>query len=222
MKHTLVTVALVSLLAACSSTKTAGPVEAGSVTAINAQKLETTFKRRGIKLEWDCAWGTGAFGLTDAMCVKGDIKAVEVTGLAPSYGNSEVMREQAFAVAEMQAKAKLRRFIQEDVYTSQVQNVLGKSVEKANDRIKSRIKTDDAVEMSEEDASKDTNFAVRENTNTTTRTFTETIRVNAQGILKGVRVIDEKIVDRQTVQVTIRWDKENEQGVKSLRKAFGN
>lgn len=222
MKHTLATVILVSFLAACSSTKTAGPVESGQITSINSQKLETNFKRRGIKLEWDCAWGTGAFGLTDAMCVRGDIKAVEVTGLAPSYGNSEVMREQAFNVAEMQAKAKLRRFIQEDVYTSQVQNVLGKSVEKANDRIKSRIKTDEAVEMSEEDAGKETNWAVRENTNDTTRTFTETIRVNAQGILKGVRVIDERVVDRQTVQVTIRWDKENEGGVKALRKAFGN
>ena len=222
MKRILASVALVSLLAACSSTKMSGSVDAGPVTAINAQKLETTFKRRGIKLEWECAWGTGAFGLTDAMCVKGDIKAVEVTGYAPSYGNSEVMRENAFKVAEMQAKAKLRRFIQEDVSTTQVQNVLAKSVEKANDRIKNRIKTDEAVSMSEEDASKDTNFAVRENTNDTTRTVTETIRVNAQGILKGVRVIDEQIVDRQTVAVVIRWDKENERATQNLRKVFGN
>jgi hypothetical protein len=222
MKRSLVSLVLVSMLAACSSTKMSGPVDAGPVTSINAQKLETTFKRRGVKLEWECAWGTGAFGLTDAMCVKGDIKAVEVTGYAPSYGNSEVMRENAFKVAEMQAKAKLRRFIQEDVSTTQVQNVLAKSVEKANDRIKNRIKTDEAVSMSEEDASKDTNFAVRENTNDTTRTVTETIRVNAQGILKGVRVIDEQIVDRQTVAVVIRWDKENESGAKALRKAFGN
>lgn len=222
MKRTLIAIALASFLAACSSTKTAGTVDSGSVTAINAQKLETTFKRRGVKLEWECTWGTGSFGITDAMCVKGDIKAVEVTGYAPSYGNSEVMRENAFKVAEMQAKAKLRRFIQEDVSTTQVQTVLAKSVEKANDRIKSRIKTDEVVSMSEEDANKETNWAVRSNTNDTTRTVTETIYVNAQGILKGVRVIDEQIVDRQTVAVVIRWDKENERGAKSLRKAFGN
>jgi len=222
MKHSLICVAVALTLGACSSTKIAGNDNTGSLTPVNAQKLSTNFARKGIKLEWECAWGTGAFGLTDAMCSKGDIKAVEVTGYAPSYGNSEVMRENAFKVAEMQAKAKLRRFIQEDVSTTQVQNVLAKSVEKANDRIKSRIRTDEAVAMSEEDASKDTNFAVRENTNDTTRTVTETIRVNAQGILKGVRVIDEQIVDRQTVSVVIRWDKENERATQNLRKAFGN
>ena len=222
MKHTLATVLLVRFLAACSSTKAPGPVESGQITSLNSQKLETNFKRRGVKLEWDCSWGSGLFGITDAMCIRGDIKAIEVTGLAPSYGNSEVMREQAFSVAEMQAKAKLRRFIQEDINTTQVQNVLGRSVEKANDRIKTRIKTDETVAMSEEDEAIDTNWVVRENTNDTTRTFTETIRVNAQGILKGVRVVDERVVDRQTVQVTIRWDKENESGVRALRKAFGN
>ena len=106
MKHTLATVLLVSFLAACSSTKAPGPVESGQITSLNSQKLETNFKRRGIKLEWDCSWGSGLFGITDAMCIRGDIKAIEVTGLAPSYGNSEVMREQAFSVAEMQAKEK--------------------------------------------------------------------------------------------------------------------
>ena len=221
MKRVLFIACLVSLLSACSSTKLA-EVESAPITAVNAQKLETSFKRRGIKLEWECAFGTGAFGLSDAMCVKGDIKAVEVTGYAPSFGNSEALRENAFSVAELQAKAKLRRFIQEDVYTSQVQNVLSKNVEKANDRIKARIKTDDAVGLSEEDASKESNWAVRENANDTTRSVTETIRVNAQGILKGVRVVDEKIVDRQTVQVTIRWDRGSESGSKALRKVFGN
>ena len=63
---------------------------------------------------------------------------------------------------------------------------------------------------------------MRENANDTTRSVTETIRVNAQGILKGVRVVDEKIVDRQTVQVTIRWDRGSESGSKALRKVFGN
>jgi hypothetical protein len=42
------------------------------------------------------------------------------------------------------------------------------------------------------------------------QTLTETVRINAAGILRGVRSIDEKIVDRQTVQVTIRWDKDSE------------
>lgn len=220
----LSTLVLALTLTACSSTKLSSGLDGGSITPINAQKLETTFKRKGIKLEWECAFGTGMFGVTDKACVKGDIKAIEVTAYAPSYGNSEVNRENAFKVAEMNAKAKLRKFIQQDVYTSEVSNTLSKNVEKANDRIKSRIKADEEVAMSDEDAAKDTNFAIRENTNETVRTVTETVRVQAQGILKGVHVVEgsEKVVDRQTVQVTIRWDKDSEAASQFLRKRFGN
>jgi hypothetical protein len=221
MKVKMLCLVAVLALSACSSTKLSGGLDGGSVTPINAQKLSTSFARKGVKLEWECAWGTGAFGMTDALCVKGDIKAVEVTAYAPSNGNSEWNRETAFKVGAMSAKAKLRKFINQDIYTSEVSNTLSKNVEKANDRIKSRIRSDEEVAMSDEDVGKDTNFAIRENTNDTVRTVTETIRVNAQGILKGVQVIDERIVDRQTVAVTIRWDKDSDRAAESLRKVFG-
>lgn len=220
MKTKLTAIVLALTLVACSSTKQAASIEGGQITAINAQKLTTNFKRKGVKLEWECAWGTGAFGLTDAMCVKGDIKAIEVTAYATSNGNSENNRETAFKVAEMKAKAKLRHFIHEDVYSSTVQNTMSKNVEKANDRIKNRIKSDEDVAMSDEDASKDTNFAIRENSNDTVRTVTESIRTQAQGILKGIQVADESIVDRQTVAVTIRWDKDSETTANYFSKKF--
>ena len=220
MKTKLTVLVLSLTLAACSSTKQAASIEGGQITAINAQKLTTNFKRKGVKLEWECAWGTGAFGLTNAMCSKGDIKAIEVTSYATSNGNSENNRETAFKVAEMKAKAKLRHFIHEDVYSSSVQNTMSKNVEKANDRIKNRIKSDEDVAMSDEDASKDTNFAVRENSNDTVRTVTESIRTQAQGILKGIQVADESIVDRQTVAVTIRWDKDSETTANYFSKKF--
>ena len=220
MKTKLTALVLALALAGCSSTKQAASIEGGQITAINAQKLTTNFKRKGVKLEWECAWGTGAFGLTDAMCSKGDIKAIEVTAYATSNGNSENNRETAFKVAEMKAKAKLRHFIHEDVYSSSVVNVMAKNVEKANDRIKNRIKSDEDVAMSDEDASKDTNFAIRENSNDTVRTVTESIRTQAQGILKGIQVADESIVDRQTVAVTIRWDKDSEKSANYFSKKF--
>jgi hypothetical protein len=220
VKTKLTVLVLALTLAACSSTKQAPSIDGGQITAINAQKLTTNFKRKGVKLEWECAWGTGAFGLTDAMCVKGDIKAIEVTAYATSNGNSENNRETAFKVAEMKAKAKLRHFIHEDVYSSSVQNTMSKNVEKANDRIKNRIKSDEDVAMSDEDASKDTNFAIRENSNDTVRTVTESIRTQAQGILKGIQVADESIVDRQTVAVTIRWDKDSETTANYFSKKF--
>jgi hypothetical protein len=220
VKTKLTALVLALALVGCSSTKQAASIEGGQITAINAQKLTTNFKRKGVKLEWECAWGTGAFGLTNSMCVKGDIKAIEVTSYATSNGNSENNRETAFKVAEMKAKAKLRHFIHEDVYSSTVQNTMAKNVEKANDRIKNRIKSDEDVAMSDEDSSKDTNFAIRENSNDTVRTVTESIRTQAQGILKGIQVADESIVDRQTVAVTIRWDKDSEASAKYFSKKF--
>lgn len=219
MKTKLTALVLALALVGCSSTKQAS-IESGQITAINAQKLTTNFKRKGVKLEWECAWGTGAFGMTNAMCSKGDIKAIEVTSYATSNGNSENNRETAFKVAEMKAKAKLRHFIHEDVYSSTVQNTMSKNVEKANDRIKNRIKSDEDVAMSDEDASKDTNFAIRENSNDTVRTVTESIRTQAQGILRGIQVADESIVDRQTVAVTIRWDKDSEKSANYFSKKF--
>lgn len=207
MKRALLVTAIALALSACSSTKSTNKAEdPGSMTPIYAQKLSSNFKRKGVKLEFDCgtvsSWTSG--------CNKAEPTGIEVTAYAPSYGNSEVNREQAFRVAEMNAKAKLRRFIHEDVATSETKQVLTKNIEKANDRIKQRINANEEVNMTDDEATKETNWAVRENTNETVQNLTETIRVNAAGILRGVYVKDEVIVDRQTVQVTIRWDKQSE------------
>jgi hypothetical protein len=217
MKRVLLATAVTLLLSACGSTKLSKAEDPGSMTPIHSQKLSSNFTRKGVKLEFECAFGTGMFGMTDAVCSKTDIKAIEVTAYAPSYGNSENNREQAFRVAEMQAKAKLRRFINEDVSSSQTKTVIAKNIEKANDRIKQRINANEEVSMTDDEATRETNFAVRENTNDTVQTLTETVRVNAAGILRGVRAIDEKIVDRQTVQVTIRWDKDSERASEYFR-----
>ena len=61
-------------------------------------------------------------------------------------------------------------------------------------------------------------MAIRENANDVVRTVTESIRSQSSGILRGVRTVDERIVDSQTVATTIRWDKDSEQAVRELRK----
>jgi len=192
-------------------------VDPGQITAINTQKLSTGFKRQGIKVEWSCKWFTG---VTETTCVKGDINAIEVSAYATSNGNSENNRETAFLVAGDKAKAKLRHFINEDVFSSRTTNTMSKNLEKATDRIKAKIKLTDEVEMSDEDAAKDTNYSVRENTNDTVRTVIENVRVQASGILRGVKTVDEHIVDRQTVSVTIRWDKDSESAANYFSKRF--
>lgn len=217
MKRVLLVTAIALTLSACSSVSLNKADNPGSMTPIHSQKLSSNFTRKGIKLEYECAFGTGMFGMTDAICSKTDIKAIEVTAYAPSYGNSENNRENAFRVAEMRAKAKLRHFIQEDVSSAQVKTVIAKNIEKANDRIKQRISANEEVNMTDDEATKETNWAIRENTNDTVQTLTETVRVNAAGIMRGVRAVDEKIVDRQTVQVTIRWDKDSERASQFFR-----
>jgi hypothetical protein len=49
---------------------------------------------------------------------------------------------------------------------------------------------------------------------------TESIRTQAAGILKGIQIQDESVVDRQTVSVTIRWDKGSEEAANYFNKKF--
>lgn len=210
----IVLVTAMALIGGCSSTfkKEDDP----STAPINSQKLTTGFKRQGIKIEWDCVWGTGMF---DATCVKTDIKSIEVTGYAPSFGNSEVLREQAFKVAHDVALDKLIRFVKQEVSSTRVTNTMSKNIEKAQDNVRNHIKVDD-VSVTDDEAAKDGTLSSRQNVNETVRTITETIRTNAQGIVRGARTIDEGVVDRQTVSVTIRWDTNSEKSSEYLRKRF--
>ena len=209
-------ISLAVLLGACA---TKVPVtEAPPVTAIGNQKLTSNFTRKGIKVEFECGYFTNKNN-----CHNGEFQSIEVTAVATSNGNSENNREDAFKVAELKAKAKLRKFIREDVNTSEVTHVLTKNVEKANDKIKSKIASNEDVSVTDTEVDKedkDANTAVRENSNDIARTVTEDIRVQANGILKGVYVLDEKIVDRQTVQVTIRWDKQSEKASEYFNSKF--
>ena len=222
MKLKLLAISLAIVLAGCSSVNKKASVESAPITAINAQKLSSSFKRQGIKIEWECALGTGLFGVTDKLCLKGEVKAIEVTGYANSFGNSEALRERAFIAAERDAKARLIRFLNEGVSTTNFVNTVTKNVEKAQDRIKNRINADEVVEMNDQDASKDTNFAVRENTNQVVRTLSESIRNNAEGKLRGAVLKEADIVDRQTVRAVIRWDHNTERAAAYMRKRFGN
>jgi hypothetical protein len=221
MKLKLLAISVAVVLAGCSSTSKNASVSSAPITAINAQKLTSSFKRQGIKIEWSCAFGTGMFGMSDAMCVRGEIQAIEVTGYANSFGNSEALRERAFIAAEMDAKARLIRFMNEGVSSSNFSNTVTKNVEKAQDRIKNRINADEAVEMSDQDAGKDTNFAIRENNNEVVRTLSESIRNNAEGKIRGAVLKDADIIDRQTVRAVIRWDHNTDRAALYMRKRFG-
>jgi replicative DNA helicase len=221
MKVRLVCLASVLALGACSSTAPTKSqdrdvtVTAPTVTAIANQALSSTFKRQGIKVEWDCSVFVPA-----VLCDKAKVTAIEVTAYATSNGSTEVMRENAFAMAEIAAKAKLRRFLHEDLTTYQVTNTLTKNIEKANDRVKQRMSAGEVIAITDDEATqedKEQNYAQRQNVNESVRTVTENIRVNSKGILQGVRIVDEVIVGPQTVSVTLRWDQGSQRAADQLR-----
>lgn len=198
-------------LVGCSTTKRGE----GEFDQIRTQKLSTTFKQDTIRIETDCAW----FTFDKSKC---DITSIEAVGTASANGNTESNRRTALIRAGDRARANVRHFIQEDVSSTRVTNTLAKNVEKASDRMKSRTTTGEVVAMSDSDAEKDTNHSVRENSNDTAYQLNENIRVNAQGILRGFKVVKQEVVGAQEVSVTIRWDKESEIVSNQLRKKFGN
>ena len=211
MSFKIIPLVMLVALVGCSTTKRGE----GEFDQIRTQKLSTSFKQDTIRIETDCAW----FTLDKSKC---DITSIEAVGTASANGNTESNRRTALIRAGDRARANVRHFIQEDVSSTRVTNTLAKNVEKASDRMKSRTTTGEAVSMSDTDAEKDTNHSVRENSNDTAYQLNETIRVNAQGILRGFKVIKQEVVGPQEVSVTIRWDKESELVSNQLRKKFGN
>ena len=211
MNFKLLTLVTALSLVGCSSMKRGE----GEFEQIRNQKLSTTFKQDTIRIETDCAWYTP----WKSQC---DIVSIEAVGTASTNGNTESNRRTALIRAGDRARASVRHFIQEDVSSTRVNNTLAKNIEKASDRMKSRTTTGEIVAMSDTDAEKDTNHSVRENSNDTAYQLSETIRVNAQGILRGFKVIKQEVTAPQEVAVTIRWDKESDKVSNQLRKKFGN
>ena len=210
MKYTLIALAIASLVGCSSTTRGQGELD-----PIRSQKLSTSFKSDTIKIETDCSW----YSINKSDCA---IISIESTGTASANGNTESNLRTALIRAGDKARANVRHFIQEDVSSTRVNNTIAKNVEKANDRVKSRTNIGEEVKMSDSDAEKDTNYSIRENSNDTAYQLTESIRVNASGILRGFRVAKQEVVGKQEVAVTILWDKESERTSNSLRKQFGN
>ena len=197
MKHTLTAVALVSLLAACSSMKTGNGTN--SSDPIASQKLSTSFTSENIKIETKCSW----------FSFKRDCKivAIEATGTAPSFGNTTNNMRNALTRAEMRANANVSEFLNKEITTNRVNNTIAKNIEKATDKVNSGKADDKSVEMTDKEAK---NISLRENTNDTVVQLTETIQTSSRSILKGFIKVKEDVVGVQEVSVTIRWDLDSE------------
>jgi hypothetical protein len=202
MKKTLTVLAITTVLAGCSTTKSVNPDE-----PIRNQKLSTSFVSEGIKIETDCAWYK--FGKSEC-----DVTAIESTAVAWTNGATAVQVGEARKVARMEASANVAHFLNEKVTSNRVTNVMAKHIEKAKDTV-----TSDKSAMTDKEAQQ-LNTINRENANDTARTVTRNISANAEAILKGFKTIKEEPVGQQEISVTIRWDLESDRAAAQLRKRF--
>lgn len=218
----LLYIALVVGLAGCSSVKkedkSSAPQKPPEVSSqLGIQKMTSNFKRKGLVMEWGC--------LNDNKeCKNPEVISIEATAYAATNGGSEHMRDAAFKLATLRAKAKLRHFVQEDISSSTVTKVMTRNVEKANETFKvtnsntgNIVTTDDEVPNQS-----NTSSGNREVKNTVVRTITEMISSNAAGILRGVYVSDENVIDTNNVSVTVRWDRRMENVNQHLQYRFSN
>ena len=190
-----------AMVAGCAATRS----EPDASTQ-NSQRMATTFKRDGVKLEWSCKWGTG---ITKATCVKGDFIGIEVSAYAPSVANDLAL-------------AKLAQFLSTEVKTSRTTKILTRNLEKTNQMLLSgkTIAGEVTFDDDETPPARGSNEQALQTDSSVASSVVEVLTIKSQRILKGVRVIDEKIVDAKTVSVTVRWDAESEDARQEIDKAM--
>ncbi|MFY8211765.1 MAG: hypothetical protein ACOVLB_03785 [Candidatus Nanopelagicus sp.] len=222
MKLTQIAILVSVFLSGCSTFSSKDEVQKVDIAPVQAladQRLSTTFRKDGVKLGWS---------------MKGELKSVEVTGFAAAAGNSQLQEDATCNLAEMDARSKLQQFLNETVTSTRVANVMVKNIEKAFDRTKQKIKgmeeetitmndaeADQAAKKSSDPDDGETNFAIRNNANTTVRTLTTKITGEAKGIQRGVALDScEATNDGRHVRAVIRWDGNSAKAADQLRKAF--
>lgn len=199
-------------LTACSSFKTSSdttsgrPIAAGPQTAISEQRLENNYKRQGIRVIYTLV---------------GDLEAIEATGYAAVWGNSENASREAYRVAELEAKKAMNDFINtESIRTTTSVEMISRNLERATDNKSNNIATNrgrDSVASTIDDESADKNTVDREENralrndalNIAGKVSTN-ITVNNQGILGGMYLVDGEIINNgRTLKVVYRWDKKH-------------
>lgn len=213
MKRFIMTAVAVAVfgLAGCSSTKIAenSPgISPGAQTAISEQRAVSDFKRRGVKV---------IYTLT------GNLEAIETTGYAPVWGNSQNAIREAYRVAELEAKKSLNDFINQETLKSETAvRTISRNIERAKDNKSNNIATnksrDTVVSMSDDEEQKsdadnynrETNVAIRNDAISIATTVNNTIHIRNQGILSGLYLVEGDIIDGgRVVRAVYRWDQKH-------------
>jgi hypothetical protein len=214
-KKIMVTAISLALLqmTGCSSTKIDSGINPGSsaTTAISEQRVATSeFKRQGIKIYYT---------------LTGGLEAIEATGYAPVWGNSENALRESFRVAELEAKKSLNDFINRETITSTTSvKMISQNLEQARDQKTNNFKSnragnpDELVAIDETvdreknmQATRDDNTAVRNDALKISSKVNTTITNTNQGILGGLYMVDGQATNNgKNVRVIMRWDRKHE------------
>lgn len=222
MKLKLTALAFTVALVGCASSGKKDEAAENKIEPIRTQKLATKFKAEAITIETECSW----YNLSKKDC---EVTSIEAVGTAATNGNTENNVRVALIRAGDKARANVRHFINEDISSGRVNRTIAKNIERAVDKMKQRAPNSDTVTMSDDEinksrhedaADKSTNFMERDNLNDTAYSLTENIAVNANGILRGFRVVSQDKIGPQEVSVTLRWDRESEVAATMLRRKF--
>ena len=209
---TAISLALLQLTG-CSSTQTSMGINPGSSanTAISEQRVAVSeFKRQGVKVYYT---------------LMGGLEAIEATGYAPVWGNSENALRESFRVAELEAKKSLNDFINKETITSTTSvKMISQNLEQARDQKTNNFKSnragnpdelvaiDEVVDREKNvQATRDENTAVRNDALKISSTVNTTITNTNQGILGGLYLVDGQAINSgKNVRVIMRWDRKHD------------
>lgn len=219
MKQAVLALAVVSALglSACGTTKPTDvsnkmPVNPGPQQAISEQRLVNDFKRRGIRVVYS---------------ITGNLEAIESTGYAPVWGNSQNAAREAFRVAELEAKKSMNDFVNSETIKSSVSvRMTSRNLEKALDNKNNSFATnrDSATavttdeELGDEAKGSSQNTADRRDALEIASRVSTTITTHSQGILGGMYLVEGDVInDGKTVRVVYRWDQRHNDARKTIR-----
>ena len=205
------------LLIGCAGVKQ-NSQSSSSVTSIAEQRLAVSdFKRQGVRV---------GYTLT------GNLEFIEATGYAPVWGSSQNAEQQAYRVAELEAKKALNDFVNKENITSSVSvRTISQNLERAQDvrnnsQTTNRTGDPDRLVALDEDAeksgssqtSKDENSALRKDAVSIATRINSTITTQSRGILGGLYMVEGKVInDGKNVQVVYRWDRKSDGTRKQIR-----
>lgn len=133
---------------------------------------------------------------------KGEWESLKSSATSAVPISADAGLEQGMNVALMRAKRNIAEFINQDLKSKTTTDTITKALEKnvAEDDVKSKQQ---AADIASE--------------------ITEKISVEANGILKGIYIVDRKVsTDSKTVVVTVQVDKRSMNAARQLRVAMGN